>query len=174
LSGAEHAIIFTEGFGAGGQPPLVRIHSECLTGDALGSLRCDCGSQLQAAIRQISESPSGGAVVYLKNQEGRGIGLWNKIEAYALQDEGKDTWDANLALGFRADERHYQDAAKILLMRGVARIRLLTNNPAKVNEIQDYGIQIEERISIETEVTPHNEQYLRTKRTRFHHDLQNL
>ena len=175
LTGAEHVLMYTEGFKQNSpSSPLVRVHSECLTGDALGSLRCDCGAQLQSAIRQISESESGGAVIYLKNQEGRGIGLWNKIEAYSLQDEGQDTWDANLSLGFKADERHYRDAAKILLMKGVERIKLLTNNPSKVTEMSEYGVAIEERVSIETEVTPHNAQYLKTKRTRFHHDLQNL
>ena len=178
LTGAEHVLIATEGHGHLQGPvqepqpaPLVRIHSECLTGDALGSGRCDCGSQLQNSIRQISESASGGAIVYLKNQEGRGIGLWNKIEAYALQDEGKDTLDANLALGFAADERHYRDAVRILLMKGMSRIRILTNNPSKIAELRELGITIEERVPIETEVTPHNEQYLKTKRARFHHDL---
>jgi 3,4-dihydroxy 2-butanone 4-phosphate synthase/GTP cyclohydrolase II len=175
LTGAEHVLMFTPGFdqiqnGA----PLIRVHSECLTGDALGSLRCDCGAQLQSSIREISESETGGAVIYLKNQEGRGIGLWNKIEAYSLQDQGQDTWDANLALGFKADERHYRDAAKILFMRGVERIKLLTNNPVKVAEMRDHGISVEQQVSLETEVTPHNEAYLKTKRNRFHHDLQNL
>ncbi|NDG84038.1 MAG: 3,4-dihydroxy-2-butanone-4-phosphate synthase [Proteobacteria bacterium] len=172
ITGAEHVYMATDGAGHDrAQAPLVRIHSECLTGDALGSQRCDCGSQLENSIRQISESASGGAVVYLKNQEGRGIGLWNKIEAYALQDEGKDTLDANLALGFAADERHYRDAVRILLMKGLNRIRLLTNNPYKIAELKDLGIVIEERVPIEAEVTPYNEQYLKTKRARFQHDL---
>ncbi len=183
LTGAEHVLLFTENFGQNpsqnparnqSDAPLVRIHSECLTGDALGSSRCDCGTQLQSSLRMIAESPSGGAVVYLKNQEGRGIGLWNKIEAYALQDRGHDTWDANLALGFRADERQYQDAAKILLLKGAERIRLLTNNPAKLAEIRNFGIEVEERVPVEAEVTPHNQEYLRTKRSRFRHELKNL
>lgn len=173
ITGIEHALIYTVGFEKS-QNPLIRIHSECLSGDALGSLRCDCGFQLEASLRQISESGSGGCVIYLKNQEGRGIGLWNKLEAYALQDEGLDTLDANLKLGFLADERHYQDAAAMLRMKGVESIRLLTNNPNKVQELQVYGIQVIDRMPLEVEASPENREYLKTKRDRFHHQLGNL
>ncbi|NDD92521.1 3,4-dihydroxy-2-butanone-4-phosphate synthase, partial [bacterium] len=175
ITGAEHALIFTEGLLSGTpEAPLVRIHSECLTGDALGSLRCDCGNQLQRALKQIDESNSGGAVIYLKNQEGRGIGLFNKIEAYALQDAGQDTLDANLLLGFKPDERHYQDAAKILMKKGLSSIRLLTNNPHKLKELQSLGIQVTSRVPLEGDVVPENRDYLLTKRERFHHQLGNL
>ncbi len=175
FTGAEHALICTDSFlKPGTEAPLVRIHSECLTGDALGSLRCDCGNQLKQSMKKIGDSKSGGAVIYLKNQEGRGIGLFNKIEAYALQDAGQDTLDANLALGFLPDERHYQDAAKILQMKGVQTIRLLTNNPHKVSELQSFGITIKDRVGIEGEVNPENIGYLKTKRERFHHQLGNL
>lgn len=173
ITGIEHALIFTVGFEKSANP-LVRIHSECLSGDALGSLRCDCGFQLENSMNQISESESGGAVIYLKNQEGRGIGLWNKLEAYALQDGGLDTLDANLELGFQADERHYQDAAAILRMKGVDHVRLLTNNPEKIHELGVYGIHVSQRIAIETNPLPENQAYLRTKRDRFHHQLGNL
>jgi 3,4-dihydroxy 2-butanone 4-phosphate synthase/GTP cyclohydrolase II len=168
LTHQEHAAISTETRGA---VPLVRIHSECLTGDALGSLRCDCGEQLRGSIQMISEDEAGGVVVYLKDQEGRGIGLWNKIESYSLQDQGKDTVDANLALGFQADERHYHEAAKILLSMGIHKIRLITNNPHKVQELQKFGIEIVETVLLQTEVNSHNQKYLETKQERFHHSL---
>jgi len=175
LSGAEHALICTDSFlTRKDATPLVRIHSECLTGDALGSLRCDCGNQLMQSLKQIGDSPEGGAVIYLKNQEGRGIGLFNKIEAYALQDCGQDTLQANLTLGFKPDERHYQDAAKILHKKGIRSIKLLTNNPHKVTELQSFGILIEDRVRIEGEVHDENRDYLITKRERFHHQLGNL
>jgi 3,4-dihydroxy 2-butanone 4-phosphate synthase/GTP cyclohydrolase II len=175
FTGAEHALIYTESFlSHPDSNPLVRIHSECLTGDAFSSLRCDCGTQLRQSIRQISESDTGGAVIYLKNHEGRGIGLFNKIEAYALQDQGQDTLDANLSLGFGPDERHYQDAAKILSMKGVKQIRLLTNNPKKVSELQSFGIEITDQVRIEGDVNPENLEYLKTKRDRFHHQLGNV
>ncbi|MBU6154952.1 MAG: 3,4-dihydroxy-2-butanone-4-phosphate synthase [Bdellovibrionales bacterium] len=175
FTGAEHALMFTDSFlDPMNRAPLVRIHSECLTGDALGSLRCDCGNQLSRSLSRIGDSPSGGAVIYLKNHEGRGIGLFNKIEAYALQDSGQDTLDANVTLGFKPDERHYQDAAKILHKKGVKSIRLLTNNPHKVRELQTFGIQIEDQVGIEGEVNEDNLNYLKTKRERFHHQLGNL
>jgi 3,4-dihydroxy 2-butanone 4-phosphate synthase/GTP cyclohydrolase II len=173
VTGIEHALIYTVGFEKS-PGPMIRIHSECLTGDALGSLRCDCGFQLENSLRQISESPGGGAVIYLKNQEGRGIGLWNKLEAYALQDQGLDTLDANLKLGFLADERHYQDAAGILIAKGVREIRLLTNNPSKIQELQVFGIEVADRVPLEMEALPENRDYLKTKRDRFHHQLGNL
>ncbi len=168
ITGAEHAVLSTQ---TRGDVPLVRIHSECLTGDSFGSLRCDCGQQLQGAISMISKDAEGGAIVYLKNHEGRGIGLWNKIEAYSLQDEGKDTLDANLELGFHADERRYHEAAKILHSLGINKIRLLTNNPHKIEELERLGIQVVERIPLETQYNPENQRYLRTKRERFQHSL---
>jgi 3,4-dihydroxy 2-butanone 4-phosphate synthase/GTP cyclohydrolase II len=125
-------------------------------------------------MRRIAESEGGGAVIYLRNQEGRGIGLWNKLEAYALQDGGMDTLDANLELGFSADERHYQDAAAILRMKGISRIRLLTNNPSKMAELAAFNIEVADRVPIEAEPLPENRDYLRTKRDRFHHQLGNV
>ena len=172
FSGAEHVAMVTDSMGkSSGSVPLVRIHSECLTGDGLGSLRCDCGQQLQNAISSISEDPAGGMVVYLKGQEGRGIGLWNKIEAYALQDQGSDTVDANVKLGFHPDARHYHEAAKILKMQGVSRIRLMTNNPHKVSELKRLGIEVVEQVEINTSVHAHNQKYLKTKQERFQHSL---
>ena len=164
----EHAVIATQSFGA---VPLVRIHSECLTGDALGSLRCDCGIQLEHSIQKITQDAQGGAVVYLNNQEGRGIGLWNKIQAYALQDAGKDTIEANLELGFHPDLRHYHEAAKILLELGLRKIRLLTNNPEKTAALSRFGIEVVEQVPLETPVVPENRKYLETKREKFHHAL---
>ena len=168
LTQDEHVAIATDVRGA---VPLVRVHSECLTGDSFGSLRCDCGEQLQTSIELISQDPEGGVVVYLRGQEGRGIGLWNKIEAYSLQDQGKDTVDANLDLGFHADSRHYHEAAKILFMMGITRIRLLTNNPRKTEELKQLGIEIVEQVSFQTPVHPENERYLKTKQERFQHSL---
>lgn len=179
VSGDEHALVFTKNItdcakDACNQPPLVRLHSECLTGDALGSLRCDCGDQLAKGVKLISESPTGGAIVYLKNHEGRGIGLFNKIEAYALQDQGVDTFDANIQLGFQPDERTYVDAAQILRRKGLTTIRLMTNNPRKVAALQALGITITERVPIETEVHADNELYLKTKQARLNHQLSHL
>ena len=175
-SKAEHALLFTENLEnkKSAEIPLVRIHSECLTGDGLGSLRCDCGFQLERAMHEIAKSSSGGAVIYLKNQEGRGIGFWNKIEAYALQDAGSDTFDANVELGFEPDSRHYHDAAKILRSMGLKKIRLMTNNLKKVEELKQFGIDVVERVSIETKVLPTNQVYLKTKREKFNHQLGNV
>jgi 3,4-dihydroxy 2-butanone 4-phosphate synthase/GTP cyclohydrolase II len=164
----DHAVIATPKFG---EIPLVRIHSECLTGDALGSLRCDCGLQLEAAIQAIAADVQGGAVVYLNNQEGRGIGLWNKIQAYSLQDAGRDTLEANLELGFHGDLRHYHEAAKMLLELGLNKIRLLTNNPKKTADLKRFGIEVVEQVSLEIPVSPENKKYLETKREKFHHEL---
>ncbi len=176
FNGAEHALLITENLEgkAPSELPIVRIHSECLTGDALGSLRCDCGFQLEAAMRTISASKSGGAIVYLKNQEGRGIGLWNKIEAYSLQDKGKDTFEANVELGFQPDSRLYHDAASILCTKGLKKVRLLTNNPTKIEQLKQFGIEIAERVSIEMKALPTNESYLKTKRDKFKHQFDNL
>ncbi|MBL8790807.1 MAG: GTP cyclohydrolase II [Rhizobiales bacterium] len=150
--------------------PLVRIHSECLTGEAFGSLRCDCGPQLQEAIRRIDRS-DGGAVIYLRGHEGRGIGLANKIRAYALQDEGMDTVEANLALGFDADGRDFAVAARILEALGMTRVELLSNNPAKSLALQDHGINVAAVRAIEIDPNPHNKNYLAAKRDKFGHAL---
>lgn len=150
--------------------PLVRIHSECLTGEAFGSLRCDCGPQLQEAIRQVDAS-SGGAVIYLRGHEGRGIGLANKIRAYALQDKGLDTVEANLALGFTADARDFAVAARILEALGMTEVALLSNNPAKALALQDHGITIATVHPIEIDPNPHNKRYLAVKRDKFGHAL---
>jgi 3,4-dihydroxy 2-butanone 4-phosphate synthase/GTP cyclohydrolase II len=176
LTGVEHAFVYTENFEKT-QPssiPLIRLHSECLTGDCLGSLRCDCGFQLEMAMSAIARDATGGAVIYLKNHEGRGIGLFNKIEAYALQDAGQDTVDANLSLGFSADSRVYADAARILHRRGMTKIRLLTNNPSKIDRLKELGIEIVERVSLQTKTLPENQAYLKTKQSRLQHHLENL
>ena len=152
-----------------GRPPLVRIHSECLTGDALGSLKCDCGPQLEGALAEIAEA-GWGILLYLR-QEGRGIGLINKLRAYALQDQGFDTVDANLRLGFADDERDFDVAASILSALGQAEVRLLTNNPRKVAALEALGIAVAERVPHRRGVNPHNEAYLATKRDRSGHQL---
>jgi 3,4-dihydroxy 2-butanone 4-phosphate synthase/GTP cyclohydrolase II len=149
--------------------PLVRVHSECLTGDALGSLRCDCGQQLQAGLQLISEN--GGVLVYLRGQEGRGIGLANKIRAYALQDEGHDTFDANVALGFAADARDYAIAAQILRALGLSEVELLTNNPRKAESLERYGVRVSSRRPLSIPANPFNLRYLATKREKFGHAL---
>ena len=148
-------------------PVLVRLHSECFTGDLLGSLRCDCGEQLQQAVAIMAEQ-GGGVVLYLA-QEGRGIGLMNKLRAYNLQDSGLDTLDANLQLGFEDDERIYDPAARILTLLGVRTIRLMTNNPLKVAALQQQGITISERVPHTVSANGHNSRYLRTKSQRFGH-----
>jgi 3,4-dihydroxy 2-butanone 4-phosphate synthase/GTP cyclohydrolase II len=150
-------------------PILVRVHSECLTGDVFGSRRCDCGPQLHAALRQI-ESAGCGVLVYMR-QEGRGIGLGPKIHAYKLQEQGLDTVEANLRLGFPADLREYGLGAQILHELGVRRIRLLTNNPKKVVGLTGYGLEITEQLPIRPKTNPHNERYLRTKRLKLGHLL---
>lgn len=152
-----------------GTPPLVRLHSECLTGDVLGSLKCDCGPQLHAALHEIADA-GWGILLYLR-QEGRGIGLVNKLRAYALQDQGFDTVDANTRLGFRVDARDFGVAARMLELLGQHRIRLLTNNPAKVAGLQAAGIDIVERVPHRVPPNPHNEKYLATKRDRTGHQL---
>lgn len=148
----------------------VRIHSECLTGDTFGSLRCDCGDQLHTAMKMIQEKGNG-IILYLR-QEGRGIGLTNKLRAYALQDQGHDTYEANQLLGFKPDERKYDLAAQMLADLGIKKINLLTNNPDKIKQLDLYGIQIEKRIPLEIPANKVDRRYLETKRDRFHHLLQ--
>ncbi len=148
--------------------PLVRVHSECLTGDALGSLRCDCGPQLQEACRVI-EASKNGALIYMRQHEGRGIGLANKIKAYALQDQGMDTVEANKHLGFHADLRHYGIGAQILRHLGVKQLRLLTNNPRKVIGLDGYGLSIEDTVPLIIPPNPYNARYLATKKDKMGH-----
>ncbi len=154
---------------AGEEPVLVRMHSSCLTGDILGSLRCDCGDQLALALQRIEEEGKG-VVVYIA-QEGRGIGILNKLRAYKLQDEGLDTVEANLALGFKADLRDYGQGAQLLADLGIQRIRLMTNNPKKVSGLQGFGLEIVDQVPIVTPVNEHSAKYLETKREKLGHRL---
>lgn len=165
-TGKEH-IALTLGDVADGEPVLGRIHSECLTGDALFSLRCDCGHQLQEALKKISEEGRG-VILYLR-QEGRGIGLANKIKAYKLQDEGADTVEANEQLGFGADMRDYSVCKSMLEYLKITSMRLMTNNPVKVDALENFGIKVVERIPLQTGQNPHNEKYLRTKAGKLGH-----
>jgi 3,4-dihydroxy 2-butanone 4-phosphate synthase/GTP cyclohydrolase II len=165
----EHHLALVKGDVADGKPVLVRVHSECLTGDVFGSRRCDCGSQLHTALRQI-EQEGRGIVLYMR-QEGRGIGLAAKIHAYKLQEDGFDTVQANLKLGYPSDLREYGLGAQILFDLGVRQIRLLTNNPKKVVGLAGYGLQIVETVPIRVEANPHNKAYLRTKRMKMGHKL---
>lgn len=151
------------------KPLLVRIHSECLTGDVFGSHRCDCGEQLHQAMERI-EAEGAGAILYLR-QEGRGIGLKNKLRAYQLQENGRDTVEANLELGFQADEREYHFAVEMLRAMQVNRVRLMTNNPDKIQELEKMGIEVVERVPLETSPVKENRNYLRTKKEKFHHLL---
>lgn len=168
LTGKEH-VALVKGDVANGEPVLIRVHSECLTGDVLGSLRCDCGDQLAAALTAINEEGRG-VLLYMR-QEGRGIGLLNKIKAYALQDKGMDTVEANVALGFAPDLRDYGIGAQMLEDLGVKKVRLMTNNPKKMSGISGYGIEIVERVSIQMNHNERNEFYLRTKKEKMEHML---
>lgn len=153
----------------GESAPLIRLHSECATGDLLGSYRCDCGPQLEKALETVQRD--GGSVLYLRGQEGRGIGLVNKLRAYALQDQGIDTLDANLQLGFPADARDYAQAATVLTGMGLTQIRLLSNNPAKAEALETLGVRVLELVPDIVDPRPENEDYLATKRDRMRHRL---
>ena len=166
-AGLEHVALLVGS--PNGQPPLVRLHSECLTGDVLGSLKCDCGPQLHAALRLMADN-GWGILLYLR-QEGRGIGLINKLRAYALQDQGFDTVDANTRLGFAIDARDFSVAARMLTLLGQDQIRLLTNNPEKVARLQAEGVTVIERVPHKLPPNPHNARYLDTKRDRTGHAL---
>jgi len=167
-TGREH-VALTLGDVDGSEPVLARLHSECLTGDALFSLRCDCGFQLEAALRAIA-AEGRGVLLYLR-QEGRGIGLLNKIRAYALQDEGADTVEANLKLGFADDLRDYALCQPMLLHLGISALKLMTNNPRKVKALQDLGIEVKQRVPLEHGLNPHNLHYLKTKAGKLGHML---
>lgn len=168
ISGLEH-IALIKGDLSGDEPVLVRVHSSCATGDIFGSKRCDCGEQLHAAMRKIDKEGRG-AIVYL-NQEGRGIGLMDKIAAYKLQEEGLDTVDANLHLGHKADERDYGVGAQILHLLGIGKMRLMSNNPVKRIGLEGYGLEVVENVPIEVEPNEYNQFYMHTKKSRMGHDL---
>ncbi len=167
-NGQEH-LALTKGSWEAEEPVMVRVHSSCLTGDIFGSCRCDCGPQLHEAMRMIEEAGKG-AIIYM-NQEGRGIGLVNKLKAYKLQEEGLDTVEANLKLGFKGDQRDYGIGAQIIRDLGITKMRLLSNNPKKRSGLIGYGLEIMETLPLEIESNEHNELYLRTKRDKMGHDL---
>jgi len=165
----EHHVALIMGDIDGDEPILTRVHSECLTGDALGSIRCDCGDQYDAAMSQIAREGRG-ILLYMR-QEGRGIGLINKLKAYALQDQGMDTVEANLALGFEEDLRDYGIGAQILKDIGARKLRLMTNNPRKIKGLEGYGLEIAERVPLQMEANMENVTYLKTKQQKLHHLL---
>src|SRR4051812_21338577 len=170
--GVDH-LAFVRGDVSGNEPVLVRVHSECVTGDVFGSRRCDCGSQLDDAMAAI-DAAGRGVVVYLRGHEGRGIGIAAKLDAYRLQDGGHDTVDANLHLGLPVDSREYGTGAQVLRALGVERLRLITNNPAKWQDLDGYGIEVVERVALPSRPTPENITYLETKRRRMGHLLDEL
>jgi len=172
LDGETH-LALVKGAVQGEDNVLVRVHSECLTGDVFGSLRCDCGPQLEAALRQV-DAAGLGVVVYLRGHEGRGIGIGHKLRAYSLQEQGMDTLDANLELGFPVDSREYGIGAQILVDLGITTMRLLTNNPAKYGGLEGFGLEIVERVPLQAIPNPENIAYLRTKKTRMGHLLEGL
>tara|TARA_Y100000310_G_scaffold227830_1_gene230106 strand:+ start:3670 stop:4233 length:564 start_codon:yes stop_codon:yes gene_type:complete len=159
----EHAILIKEPYQ---DNPLVRIHSQCLTGDTFHSKKCDCHAQLEASLKQIGQE--GGIIIYL-NQEGRGIGLANKIKAYALQEQGRDTVQANEELGFKPDQRSFQCAADVLKELNIKKVRLLTNNPDKIKSLEKEGIEVSERISLITNTNEHSKEYMQTKKDKMGH-----
>ncbi|MFJ9454458.1 bifunctional 3,4-dihydroxy-2-butanone-4-phosphate synthase/GTP cyclohydrolase II [Kitasatospora sp. NPDC101447] len=178
LDGVEHIALVAGGLDAdgrlpGGEDVLVRVHSECLTGDVLGSLRCDCGPQLEASLQRVAEAGRG-VVLYLRGHEGRGIGLAHKLRAYELQEQGRDTVDANLDLGLPADARDYSIAAQMLVDLGVRSLTLLTNNPQKLTALTEHGLKVKGREAVEIAPGEHNLRYLQTKRDRMGHDLPGL
>ncbi|WP_316519867.1 bifunctional 3,4-dihydroxy-2-butanone-4-phosphate synthase/GTP cyclohydrolase II [Kitasatospora brasiliensis] len=178
LDGVEHLALVAGGLDAQGRLPegedvLVRVHSECLTGDVFGSLRCDCGPQLEASLRRVAEAGRG-VVLYLRGHEGRGIGLAHKLRAYELQEQGRDTVDANLDLGLPADARDYSIAAQMLVDLGVRSLSLITNNPEKLTALTEHGLKVKGREAVEIAPSEHNLRYLRTKRDRMGHDLPGL
>src|SRR5437660_4611809 len=172
LDGETH-LALVKGAVQGEDNVLVRVHSECLTGDVFGSLRCDCGPQLEAALRQV-DAAGLGVVVYLRGHEGRGIGIGHKLRAYTLQEQGLDTLDANIELGFPVDSREYGIGAQILVDLGITTMRLLTNNPAKYGGLEGFGLEIVERMPLQAVPNPENIAYLRTKKTRMGHLLEGL
>jgi 3,4-dihydroxy 2-butanone 4-phosphate synthase/GTP cyclohydrolase II len=167
---ADEQLALVKGDVSGGEPVLVRVHSECVTGDVFASLRCDCGEQIELAMKSIA-SEGKGVFIYMR-QEGRGIGFHNKIRAYALQDAGMDTVEANLSLGLPADLRDYGIGAQIMVDLGLKKIRLLTNNPKKVISIEGYGLEVVQQVPIVTEPNPFNKRYLETKREKLGHLLE--
>jgi 3,4-dihydroxy 2-butanone 4-phosphate synthase/GTP cyclohydrolase II len=170
LTGREHLALV---MGEVGDDVLVRVHSECLTGDVFGSLRCDCGDQLDAALERIGQEDRG-VVLYIRGHEGRAIGITHKLRAYQLQEQGRDTVEANVELGFPADPRDYGIGAQILVDLGVRTMRLLTNNPSKRAGLEGYGLSIVDRMPLETSPNPRNIEYLRTKREKMGHLLEHL
>jgi 3,4-dihydroxy 2-butanone 4-phosphate synthase / GTP cyclohydrolase II len=173
VDGSEHLALVYGDVASSDEPVLTRVHSECLTGDVFGSQRCDCGPQLDEALERVVDAGRG-VVVYLRGHEGRGIGLVAKLEAYALQDAGRDTVDANLDLGLPADARHYGAASQMLRDLGVTRVMLLTNNPEKGEALDDFGITVDSQVSLTPRPNPHNLRYLRTKRDRMGHLIPGL
>jgi len=168
----EEAVALVRGNLKGKTAPLVRVHSQCLTGDVLNSLRCDCRAQLELSLKKIAKAPSG-VLLYLP-QEGRGIGLMNKLRAYQLQDQGMDTVEANEALGFASDAREYEFPAEILKELGAKKIRLLSNNPEKVRQLEESGIQVVERVPCQPRVSKISRKYLKTKKSKMGHLLKGL
>lgn len=166
VSGCEHVALVKDD--NSGKTPLIRVHSECLTGDIFHSLKCDCNSQLHNALKMINNYGKG-ALIYMRNHEGRGIGLINKIKAYQLQEQGQDTIEANVSLGFPADLRNYGVGAQIILDLGFENFKLITNNPKKIIGLKGYGLNIIETINLEADVTTHNRTYLKTKQDKMHH-----
>ncbi|MET1041791.1 MAG: GTP cyclohydrolase II, partial [Acidimicrobiales bacterium] len=172
LDGEQH-IAMVRGAVQGEENVLVRVHSECLTGDVFGSMRCDCGIQLDSALARIAEEGLG-ALVYLRGHEGRGIGIGHKIRAYSLQEEGRDTVDANLDLGLPIDNREYGIGSQILVDLGITTMKLMTNNPAKYGGLEGFGLEVVERVALEALPNPENIEYLRTKRERLGHLIEGL